>query len=265
MSLIWFWRMVCLTAVCSLICTVVTINLSLPVFTLHRAYFLCLSRELLLGCKYSRTIPNKTWHQIACDAFARAERLKCLFVMINSLSQWKGNVFAPECEIKIKTTGVLSKWRKLPIGQYIQCVYVSCLPGSHSSSDRQLLARITAVKRRQALRGPSYMFCGPLVSLSEVEQRFLEAAEYGNIPEVRRMLLHVPNLNVNAVDYMGQNALQLAVANEHLEVTELLLGRADMSRVGDALLLAISKSNVFVYEKYICAYKQKQKRVPLPM
>lgn len=109
------------------------------------------------------------------------------------------------------------------------------------------MARLSAVKRRQALRGPAYMFSAPSVSLSEVEQRFLEAAEYGNIPEVRRMLLHVPNLNVNAVDYMGQNALQLAVANEHLEVTELLLGRADLSRVGDALLLAISKMWAFVH------------------
>jgi len=89
------------------------------------------------------------------------------------------------------------------------------------------------------------MFSAPSFSLSEVEQRFLEAAEYGNIPEVRRMLLHMPSLNVNAVDYMGQNALQLAVANEHLEVTELLLGRADLARVGDALLLAISKTCTF--------------------
>lgn len=90
------------------------------------------------------------------------------------------------------------------------------------------------------------MFSAPSISLSDVEQRFLEAAEYGNIPEVRRTLLQVPNLNVNAVDYMGQNALQLAVANEHLEVTELLLGRADLARVGDALLLAISKMCSFV-------------------
>uniref|UniRef100_A0A7N6B0H9 Transient receptor ion channel domain-containing protein n=1 Tax=Anabas testudineus TaxID=64144 RepID=A0A7N6B0H9_ANATE len=111
-----------------------------------------------------------------------------------------------------------------------------------------LTARVSAVKRRQALRGPAYMFSAPSVSPSEVEQRFLEAAEYGNIPEVRRMLLHVPNLNVNAVDYMGQNALQLAVANEHLEVTELLLGRADLARVGDALLLAISKGYVRITE-----------------
>lgn len=90
------------------------------------------------------------------------------------------------------------------------------------------------------------MFTAPSAGPSEVEQRFLEAAEYGNIPEVRRMLLHVPHLNVNTVNYMGQNALQLAVANEHLEVTELLLGRPDLARVGDALLLAISKRKLFL-------------------
>uniref|UniRef100_A0A8C2X9V9 Transient receptor potential cation channel, subfamily C, member 6a n=1 Tax=Cyclopterus lumpus TaxID=8103 RepID=A0A8C2X9V9_CYCLU len=110
----------------------------------------------------------------------------------------------------------------------------------------------TVIKRRQALRGPAYMFSAPSISPSEVEQRFLEAAEYGNIPEVRRMLLQVPNLNVNAVDYMGQNALQLAVANEHLEVTELLLGRTDLARVGDALLLAISKGYVRITEALLC-------------
>ncbi|XP_033834703.1 short transient receptor potential channel 6a [Periophthalmus magnuspinnatus] len=127
----------------------------------------------------------------------------------------------------------------------------NCYSGRYlgpSSSERQLMARLTAVKRRQAVRGPAYMFSDHSTSLSEVEERFLQAAEYGNIPEVRRMLLHMPNLNVNAVDYMGQNALQLAVANEHLEVTELLLGREDLARVGDALLLAISKGYVRITE-----------------
>lgn len=124
------------------------------------------------------------------------------------------------------------------------CVYVSWHYGILGSSERQLMAPMGATKRRQALRGPAYMFSAPSISPSEVEQRFLEAAEYGNIPEVRRMLLQVPNLNVNAVDYMGQNALQLAVANEHLEVTELLLGREDLARVGDALLLAISRMHL---------------------
>ncbi|KAM9498003.1 short transient receptor potential channel 6-like isoform 1-T1 [Salvelinus alpinus] len=125
--------------------------------------------------------------------------------------------------------------------------YHGYYPG-RSSAERQLLARQAVAKRRQAMRGPAYMFSDPPISLSDAEQRFLEAAEYGNIPEVRRMVLHMPSLNVNAVDYMGQNALQLAVANEHLEVTELLLGRVELSRVGDALLLAISKGYVRITE-----------------
>ncbi|KAJ3588670.1 hypothetical protein NHX12_009524 [Muraenolepis orangiensis] len=136
------------------------------------------------------------------------------------------------------------------------CCSGHCLGHNHSSGggggggsgEGLPTARLTAFKRRQALRGPASMFCAPLTSPSEAEQRFLEAAEYGNIPEVRRMLLHVPSLNVNAVDYMGQNALQLAVANEHLEVTELLLGRKELARVGDALLLAISKGYVRITE-----------------
>lgn len=51
------------------------------------------------------------------------------------------------------------------------------------------------------------------------EVKFLEAAEYGNIPTVRKMLEESTTFSVNCVDYMGQNALQLAVGNEHLEVS----------------------------------------------
>ncbi len=85
-------------------------------------------------------------------------------------------------------------------------------------------------------------------SLTPVEERFLDAAEYGNIPEVRRMLEEIPELDVNCVDYMGQNALQLSVANEHLEVTELLLKKDNLSRIGDALLLAIRKGYTRIVE-----------------
>ncbi|XP_042312002.1 short transient receptor potential channel 6 isoform X2 [Sceloporus undulatus] len=92
------------------------------------------------------------------------------------------------------------------------------------------------------------MFNDRLTSLSIEEERFLEAAEYGNIPVIRKMLEECPSLNVNCVDYMGQNALQLAVANEHLEITELLLKKENLSRVGDALLLAISKGYVRIVE-----------------
>uniref|UniRef100_A0A8C1LPX1 Transient receptor potential cation channel, subfamily C, member 7a n=1 Tax=Cyprinus carpio TaxID=7962 RepID=A0A8C1LPX1_CYPCA len=102
--------------------------------------------------------------------------------------------------------------------------------------------------RRQAVRGPAYMFSERGTSLTEEEERFLDAAEYGNIPVVRKMLEESKTLNVNCVDYMGQNALQLAVGNEHLEVTELLLKKEGLARVGDALLLAISKGYVRIVE-----------------
>ncbi|XP_062846906.1 short transient receptor potential channel 7b [Trichomycterus rosablanca] len=102
--------------------------------------------------------------------------------------------------------------------------------------------------RRQAIRGPAYMFNERGTSLTTEEERFLNAAEYGNIPVVRKMLEECKTLNFNCVDYMGQNSLQLAVANEHLEVTELLLKKKGLARVGDALLLAISKGYVRIVE-----------------
>uniref|UniRef100_A0A672FI13 Transient receptor potential cation channel subfamily C member 6 n=1 Tax=Salarias fasciatus TaxID=181472 RepID=A0A672FI13_SALFA len=104
-------------------------------------------------------------------------------------------------------------------------------------------------KRRQAMRGAGYLFhAQSSLCLSVAEEIFLEAAEYGNAPEVRRMLEELPDLNVNCVNYMGQNALQLAVANEHLEVAKLLLKKKDLSRIGDALLLAISKGYIRLVE-----------------
>ncbi|XP_051028006.1 short transient receptor potential channel 7 isoform X2 [Acomys russatus] len=102
--------------------------------------------------------------------------------------------------------------------------------------------------RRQAIRGPAYMFNEKGTSLTPEEERFLDSAEYGNIPVVRKMLEESKTLNFNCVDYMGQNALQLAVGNEHLEVTELLLKKENLARVGDALLLAISKGYVRIVE-----------------
>uniref|UniRef100_A0A8B9PDY0 Transient receptor potential cation channel subfamily C member 6 n=1 Tax=Apteryx owenii TaxID=8824 RepID=A0A8B9PDY0_APTOW len=120
-----------------------------------------------------------------------------------------------------------------------------------SNENRLALRRQTILRekgRRQASRGPAYMFNDRSTSLSLEEERFLDAAEYGNIPVIRKMLEECSSLNVNCVDYMGQNALQLAVANEHLEITELLLKKENLSRVGDALLLAISKGYVRIVE-----------------
>ncbi|KAM6973027.1 short transient receptor potential channel 6 [Aplochiton taeniatus] len=115
-----------------------------------------------------------------------------------------------------------------------------------------MLQQVMAKPRRLAGKGPGYMFCARSSRLSLIEERFLEAVEYGNIPEVRRMLEEQLDLDVNCVNYMGQNALQLAVANEHLEVSELLLKRNNLARIGDALLLAISKGYIRIVEAILC-------------
>ncbi|XP_036915436.1 short transient receptor potential channel 7 [Sturnira hondurensis] len=123
--------------------------------------------------------------------------------------------------------------------------------GLGSSAFKNMQRRHTTLRekgRRQAIRGPAYMFNEKGTSLTPEEERFLDSAEYGNIPVVRKMLEESKTLNFNCVDYMGQNALQLAVGNEHLEVTELLLKKENLARVGDALLLAISKGYVRIVE-----------------
>ncbi|KAI7802933.1 short transient receptor potential channel 6 [Triplophysa rosa] len=122
------------------------------------------------------------------------------------------------------------------------------LPRFKRWSNDDIHEHALAKSRRMATRRPAYMFNTRHNGLSPTEECFLEAAEYGNIPVIRRMLEDLPELNVNCVDYMGQNALQLAVANEHLEVTELLLKKENLARIGDALLLAISKGYIRIVE-----------------
>ncbi|XP_004385925.1 short transient receptor potential channel 6 isoform X2 [Trichechus manatus latirostris] len=128
------------------------------------------------------------------------------------------------------------------------CDYYPCFRGTDNRLAHRRQTVLREKGRRLANRGPAYMFSDRSTSLSIEEERFLDAAEYGNIPVVRKMLEECLSLNVNCVDYMGQNALQLAVANEHLEITELLLKKENLSRVGDALLLAISKGYVRIVE-----------------
>ncbi|XP_075472117.1 short transient receptor potential channel 3 isoform X2 [Ascaphus truei] len=123
--------------------------------------------------------------------------------------------------------------------------------GMRSGEGSPSMRRVTMMRekgRRQAVRGPAFMFNNRGSNLTAEEERFLDAAEYGNIPVVRKMLEESKTLNVNCVDYMGQSALQLAVGNEHLEVTELLLKMENLARIGDGLLLAISKGYVRIVE-----------------
>lgn len=57
--------------------------------------------------------------------------------------------------------------------------------------------------------------------LADVEEEFLHASEFGDIPTVRRLLADNSDLNVDCIDALGRTALRLAVKNEHLEVTSL--------------------------------------------
>nr|XP_019943729.1 PREDICTED: short transient receptor potential channel 6 [Paralichthys olivaceus] len=136
-----------------------------------------------------------------------------------------------------------------------------------SEGEAMMLRPALPRPRRPALRGAGYLFRAQSSSfLSMTEELFLDAAEYGNVPEVRRMLEELPLLNINCVNYMGQSALQLAVANEHLEVTKLLLRKKDLARVGDALLLAISKGYIRIVEAILAhqAFADSQKLTNSP-
>jgi hypothetical protein len=66
------------------------------------------------------------------------------------------------------------------------------------------------------LHGGSFQF-------ADVEEEFLHAAEFGDVPSVRRLLQEYPELNVDCIDALGRTALRLAVKNEHLEVRTTFL------------------------------------------
>ncbi|XP_035680522.1 short transient receptor potential channel 3-like isoform X2 [Branchiostoma floridae] len=87
--------------------------------------------------------------------------------------------------------------------------------------------------------------------LTDRERRFLDAAEYGDTPTIRRELQDKgDDLNINRTDYMGRSALTLAVGNEHYEVVECLLEdpTLDSSRINEPLLIAISKGHERIAE-----------------
>ena len=64
----------------------------------------------------------------------------------------------------------------------------------------------------------------------------------GDVPIIRQSLEESEsNLNVNCVDYMGRNALHLAVDSEAMDSIELLLDKLSFENIEEALLHAISK------------------------
>ena len=56
------------------------------------------------------------------------------------------------------------------------------------------------------------------LQFGDIEEEFLHAAEFGDIPGVKRLLAEYPELNIDCIDALGRTALRLSVKNEHLEV-----------------------------------------------
>ncbi|XP_045191556.2 short transient receptor potential channel 7-like isoform X1 [Mercenaria mercenaria] len=88
-------------------------------------------------------------------------------------------------------------------------------------------------------------------TLSSLEEDFIYAAEFGDIPTVQRVLDENPSLNVDFSDILGRTPLRLAVGNEHLEVVELLLDRSNLANIYEALLQAISSGHEQIAESIL--------------
>ena len=86
--------------------------------------------------------------------------------------------------------------------------------------------------------------------LQDKEYVFLNAAEFGEV-EIVRDLLNDPTLNVNCVDYMGRNAVLLAMKTENIELIDALVGKLNFYAVEDALLNAISQEKIHIVKLII--------------
>ncbi|KAK2157984.1 hypothetical protein LSH36_179g00033 [Paralvinella palmiformis] len=80
--------------------------------------------------------------------------------------------------------------------------------------------------------------------LTDEERVYLNAAALGDGPIIRQSLEDCESrFNVNCVDYMGRNALHLAVDSENMECVELLLDKVNFECAEEALLHAITKGS----------------------
>ncbi|XP_076449136.1 short transient receptor potential channel 7-like [Babylonia areolata] len=100
---------------------------------------------------------------------------------------------------------------------------------------------------------------------ADVEEEFLHAAEFGDIPTVKRLVTEFPDLDVDCIDALGRTALRLAVKNEHLEIVEVLLDRSSQHHIHEAVLQAISAGHIQIAEtilkhrRYLEMWKERRK------
>ncbi|XP_064615660.1 short transient receptor potential channel 7-like [Liolophura sinensis] len=78
---------------------------------------------------------------------------------------------------------------------------------------------------------------------NEVEEKLLLACSTSDIPAIAKMLAKKEEINFDCVDLLGRTPLQLAVENEDIEATKLLLPYCEKRNIEDCLLFAISLSS----------------------
>ncbi|XP_054713562.1 short transient receptor potential channel 3-like [Uloborus diversus] len=83
----------------------------------------------------------------------------------------------------------------------------------------------------------------PLAQLKEEEEEFFQEVESGDVRKVERFLNEHRNLNINCINYKGQNALQIAIKKENEDMVKFLFRRPDLE-VRDAALYAITTGNI---------------------
>ncbi|XP_021357995.1 short transient receptor potential channel 3-like isoform X2 [Mizuhopecten yessoensis] len=102
-------------------------------------------------------------------------------------------------------------------------------------------------------------------TLVDIEDEFLHAAEFGDVPTVKQLVDRNADLNVDCIDALGRTALRLAVKNEHLEVVEILLDRSSELHIQESVLQAISANHVQIAEtilkhrRYLDLWNDKRK------
>ncbi|XP_067652224.1 short transient receptor potential channel 7-like isoform X3 [Haliotis asinina] len=102
-------------------------------------------------------------------------------------------------------------------------------------------------------------------TFADAEEEFIHAAEFGDIPNVKKLLTEYPELNPDCIDALGRTALRLAVKNEHLEVVEVLLDRSNQQHIYEAVLQAISAGHVQIAEtilkhkRYVDMWRERRK------
>ena len=92
------------------------------------------------------------------------------------------------------------------------------------------------------------MACVVAVVKVDINERFLDACENGDYLTVQRVLALIKDFNIEITDNLGRSALRLSVENEHLEVVQILLSKAENAKIKEALLLAIYLGHLQIAE-----------------